>query len=97
MICVNLYLVMYTRYWPVTVLILIWLAFDWKTPERGKGPAGATIVFPLPTILRGLGQFPGSLQPVPAWATEVQGRGLFKGLESPGPNCSGVGEGQLVK
>ncbi|KAL2768604.1 acyl-CoA wax alcohol acyltransferase 2 [Daubentonia madagascariensis] len=34
-ILVNLYLVMFTPYWPVTVLILTWLAFDWKTPERG--------------------------------------------------------------
>ncbi|XP_042550854.1 acyl-CoA wax alcohol acyltransferase 2 [Dipodomys spectabilis] len=31
----NLYLVLFTPYWPVTVLILTWLAFDWKTPERG--------------------------------------------------------------
>ncbi|XP_006170034.1 acyl-CoA wax alcohol acyltransferase 2 [Tupaia chinensis] len=34
-IFVNLYLVVFTPYWPVTVLILTWLAFDWKTPERG--------------------------------------------------------------
>nr|XP_004661044.1 acyl-CoA wax alcohol acyltransferase 2 [Jaculus jaculus] len=34
-IFVNLYLVVFTSYWPVTVLILTWLAFDWKTPERG--------------------------------------------------------------
>ncbi|XP_055461096.1 acyl-CoA wax alcohol acyltransferase 2 [Psammomys obesus] len=34
-ILVNLYLVVFTSYWPVTVLVLIWLAFDWKTPERG--------------------------------------------------------------
>ncbi|XP_045703468.1 acyl-CoA wax alcohol acyltransferase 2 [Phyllostomus hastatus] len=34
-ISVNLYLVLYTRYWPITVVILIWLVFDWKTPERG--------------------------------------------------------------
>ncbi|XP_027791697.1 acyl-CoA wax alcohol acyltransferase 2 [Marmota flaviventris] len=32
---INLYLVVFTPYWPVTVLILTWLAFDWKTPERG--------------------------------------------------------------
>ncbi|XP_021536244.1 acyl-CoA wax alcohol acyltransferase 2 isoform X1 [Neomonachus schauinslandi] len=32
---VNLYLVLFTPYWPVTVLILTWLAFDWKTPQRG--------------------------------------------------------------
>ncbi|KAM9576873.1 LOW QUALITY PROTEIN: acyl-CoA wax alcohol acyltransferase 2 [Trichechus inunguis] len=31
----NLYLVVFTSYWPITVLILTWLAFDWKTPERG--------------------------------------------------------------
>ncbi|XP_048191333.1 acyl-CoA wax alcohol acyltransferase 2 [Perognathus longimembris pacificus] len=31
----NIYLVLFTPYWPVTVLILTWLAFDWKTPERG--------------------------------------------------------------
>ncbi|XP_061265820.1 acyl-CoA wax alcohol acyltransferase 2 [Bos indicus] len=34
-IAVNLYLVVFTPYWPVTVLMLTWLAFDWKTPERG--------------------------------------------------------------
>uniref|UniRef100_A0A8C0W705 Acyltransferase n=1 Tax=Castor canadensis TaxID=51338 RepID=A0A8C0W705_CASCN len=34
-IFVNLYLVVFTPYWPLTVLILTWLAFDWKTPERG--------------------------------------------------------------
>ncbi|XP_058906178.1 acyl-CoA wax alcohol acyltransferase 2 [Kogia breviceps] len=34
-ILVNLYLVVFTPYWPVTVLLLTWLAFDWKTPERG--------------------------------------------------------------
>ncbi|PNI41825.1 AWAT2 isoform 1 [Pan troglodytes] len=34
-IAVNLYLVVFTPYWPVTVLILTWLAFDWKTPQRG--------------------------------------------------------------
>ncbi|XP_066106309.1 acyl-CoA wax alcohol acyltransferase 2 [Saccopteryx bilineata] len=34
-IFVNLYLLVFTPYWPVTVLTLIWLAFDWKTPERG--------------------------------------------------------------
>uniref|UniRef100_A0A8C6B904 Acyltransferase n=1 Tax=Monodon monoceros TaxID=40151 RepID=A0A8C6B904_MONMO len=33
-ILVNLYLVVFTPYWPVTVL-LTWLAFDWKIPERG--------------------------------------------------------------
>uniref|UniRef100_A0A4X1VSA2 Acyltransferase n=2 Tax=Sus scrofa TaxID=9823 RepID=A0A4X1VSA2_PIG len=32
---VNLYLVVFTSYWPVTVVILTWLALDWKTPERG--------------------------------------------------------------
>nr|XP_012591697.1 acyl-CoA wax alcohol acyltransferase 2 isoform X2 [Microcebus murinus]XP_012591698.1 acyl-CoA wax alcohol acyltransferase 2 isoform X2 [Microcebus murinus]XP_012591699.1 acyl-CoA wax alcohol acyltransferase 2 isoform X2 [Microcebus murinus]XP_012591700.1 acyl-CoA wax alcohol acyltransferase 2 isoform X2 [Microcebus murinus]XP_020140704.1 acyl-CoA wax alcohol acyltransferase 2 isoform X2 [Microcebus murinus]XP_020140705.1 acyl-CoA wax alcohol acyltransferase 2 isoform X2 [Microcebus murinus] len=26
---------MFTPYWPATVLMLTWLAFDWKTPERG--------------------------------------------------------------
>ncbi|XP_007530829.2 acyl-CoA wax alcohol acyltransferase 2 [Erinaceus europaeus] len=31
----NLYLVVFTSYWPITVLILTWLAFDWRTPERG--------------------------------------------------------------
>ncbi|XP_004474358.1 LOW QUALITY PROTEIN: acyl-CoA wax alcohol acyltransferase 2 [Dasypus novemcinctus] len=31
----NLYLVVFTSYWTITVLILTWLAFDWKTPERG--------------------------------------------------------------
>ncbi|XP_004694486.1 PREDICTED: acyl-CoA wax alcohol acyltransferase 2 [Condylura cristata] len=31
----NLYLVVFTSYWPVTVFLLTWLAFDWKTPERG--------------------------------------------------------------
>ncbi|KAM7338939.1 hypothetical protein ACRRTK_002423 [Alexandromys fortis] len=35
-ILVNLYLVVFTSYWPFTVLTLIWLAFDWKTPERGE-------------------------------------------------------------
>ncbi|XP_035144707.1 acyl-CoA wax alcohol acyltransferase 2 [Callithrix jacchus] len=35
LIVVNLYLVVFTQYWLVTVLILTWLAFDWKTPERG--------------------------------------------------------------
>ncbi|XP_027947893.1 acyl-CoA wax alcohol acyltransferase 2 [Eumetopias jubatus] len=30
---VNLYLVLFTPYWLVTVLILTWLAFDWKTPH----------------------------------------------------------------
>ncbi|XP_040858184.1 acyl-CoA wax alcohol acyltransferase 2 [Ochotona curzoniae] len=34
-IAVNLYLVLFTPYWPITVLLLSWLAFDWKTPERG--------------------------------------------------------------
>ncbi|XP_008710495.2 acyl-CoA wax alcohol acyltransferase 2 [Ursus maritimus] len=34
-IFVNLYLVLFMPYWPVTVLILTWLAFDWKTPQRG--------------------------------------------------------------
>ncbi|XP_077002266.1 acyl-CoA wax alcohol acyltransferase 2 [Tamandua tetradactyla] len=34
-ICLNLYLVVFTSYWPITVLMLTWLAFDWKTPERG--------------------------------------------------------------
>ncbi|XP_043426155.1 acyl-CoA wax alcohol acyltransferase 2 isoform X1 [Prionailurus bengalensis] len=34
-IFVNLYLVVFTSYWLVTVLILTWLAYDWKTPERG--------------------------------------------------------------
>ncbi|XP_014691090.1 acyl-CoA wax alcohol acyltransferase 2 [Equus asinus] len=34
-ILVNLYLVVFTPYWPVTVLILTWLAFDWKTPQQG--------------------------------------------------------------
>ncbi|XP_032111736.1 acyl-CoA wax alcohol acyltransferase 2 [Sapajus apella] len=34
-IVVNLYLVVFTQYWLVTVLILAWLVFDWKTPERG--------------------------------------------------------------
>ncbi|MEJ1281431.1 hypothetical protein NN561_012381 [Cricetulus griseus] len=34
-IFVNLYLVVFTSYWFLTVLLLIWLAFDWKTPERG--------------------------------------------------------------
>ncbi|CAO2623593.1 Acyl-CoA wax alcohol acyltransferase 2 [Lemmus lemmus] len=34
-IFVNLYLVVFTSYWPFTVLMLTWLAFDWKTPERG--------------------------------------------------------------
>nr|XP_025706891.1 acyl-CoA wax alcohol acyltransferase 2-like [Callorhinus ursinus] len=33
---VNLYLVLFTPYWPVTVLILTWLAFDWKTPPPSK-------------------------------------------------------------
>ncbi|KAM5221559.1 acyl-CoA wax alcohol acyltransferase 2 [Ctenodactylus gundi] len=32
---VNLYLLVFTSYWPVTVLIFTWLAIDWKTPERG--------------------------------------------------------------
>ena len=41
MIAVNLYLVVFTPYWPITVLILTWLAFDWKTPERGEGPERA--------------------------------------------------------
>ena len=40
-IAVNLYLVVFTPYWPVTVLMLTWLAFDWKTPERGEGPGSA--------------------------------------------------------
>lgn len=40
-IAVNLYLVVFTPYWPVTVLMLTWLAFDWKTPERGEGPGRA--------------------------------------------------------
>ncbi|EHB15807.1 Acyl-CoA wax alcohol acyltransferase 2 [Heterocephalus glaber] len=31
----NLYLLAFTSYWLVTVFICIWLAFDWKTPERG--------------------------------------------------------------
>ncbi|KFO29875.1 Acyl-CoA wax alcohol acyltransferase 2, partial [Fukomys damarensis] len=31
----NLYVLVFTSYWPVTVLIFIWLAFDWKTPEQG--------------------------------------------------------------
>lgn len=64
MTIVNLYLVVFTPYWPVTVLILIWLAFDWKTPQRGKGPAGAVLPHALSpsliTILRGSGQFPDS-------------------------------------
>ncbi|XP_037368941.1 acyl-CoA wax alcohol acyltransferase 2 [Talpa occidentalis] len=34
-IIVNLYLVVFTSYLPVTVLLLNWLAFDWKTPEQG--------------------------------------------------------------
>ncbi|XP_036127697.1 acyl-CoA wax alcohol acyltransferase 2 [Molossus molossus] len=34
-IFVNVYLLLFTRYWPVPVLIIIWLAFDWKTQERG--------------------------------------------------------------
>ncbi|XP_054430206.1 acyl-CoA wax alcohol acyltransferase 2 [Pteronotus mesoamericanus] len=34
-IFVNIYLMVFTRYWPVPVLLLMWLAFDWKTPERG--------------------------------------------------------------
>lgn len=76
-ICVNLYLVLYTQYWPITVVILIWLIIDWKTPERGKGPIGATTVFPVPILPRGLGQSPGSLQPIPVWAAEAEGQGLF--------------------
>ncbi|XP_012316240.1 acyl-CoA wax alcohol acyltransferase 2 [Aotus nancymaae] len=35
LIVINLYLVVFTQYWLVTVLILTWLVFDWKTPERG--------------------------------------------------------------
>ncbi|KAI5941220.1 Acyl-CoA wax alcohol acyltransferase 2 [Manis javanica] len=31
----NLYLVVFMMFEPVTVLILTWLAFDWKTPEQG--------------------------------------------------------------
>ncbi|XP_003471064.1 acyl-CoA wax alcohol acyltransferase 2 [Cavia porcellus] len=34
-ILVNLYLLVFTSYWLVTVFIFIWLAFDWKTPEQG--------------------------------------------------------------
>ncbi|XP_005401663.1 PREDICTED: acyl-CoA wax alcohol acyltransferase 2 isoform X1 [Chinchilla lanigera] len=34
-ILVNVYLLAFTSYWLITVFILIWLAFDWKTPERG--------------------------------------------------------------
>ncbi|XP_045365131.1 acyl-CoA wax alcohol acyltransferase 2 [Camelus bactrianus] len=34
-IITNLYLVVFTPYWPLTVLLLAWLGFDWKTPERG--------------------------------------------------------------
>ncbi|ELV10117.1 Acyl-CoA wax alcohol acyltransferase 2 [Tupaia chinensis] len=43
-IFVNLYLVVFTPYWPVTVLILTWLAFDWKTPERAT--SGFSKIFP---------------------------------------------------
>ncbi|XP_029096022.1 acyl-CoA wax alcohol acyltransferase 2 [Monodon monoceros] len=42
-ILVNLYLVVFTPYWPVTVL-LTWLAFDWKIPEREK--SGFSKIFP---------------------------------------------------
>ncbi|KAM7045561.1 LOW QUALITY PROTEIN: acyl-CoA wax alcohol acyltransferase 2 [Molossus nigricans] len=43
-IFVNVYLLLFTRYWPVTVLIIIWLAFDWKTQERGN--RAGTVLLP---------------------------------------------------
>ncbi|XP_073741966.1 acyl-CoA wax alcohol acyltransferase 2 [Callorhinus ursinus] len=43
---VNLYLVLFTPYWPVTVLILTWLAFDWKTPPPQQDTSGFSKIFP---------------------------------------------------
>lgn len=68
----NLYLVVFMMFEPVTVLILTWLAFDWKTPEQGKGPAGAVLPPAIALspfrfiILRGCGQFPGSPSACPS-------------------------------
>ena len=81
MILVNLYLVVFTPYWPVSVLMLTWLAFDWRTPERGEGPARAALP---PTtrpffLLLYCGQFRASLQPDLVWAGEGEGRGSFQG------------------
>lgn len=50
MLFVNLYLVVFTSYWPVTVVILTWLALDWKTPERGKGPARTVLLPAIPSF-----------------------------------------------
>ncbi|EPY73894.1 acyl-CoA wax alcohol acyltransferase 2 [Camelus ferus] len=43
-IITNLYLVVFTPYWPLTVLLLAWLGFDWKTPEREA--SGFSKIFP---------------------------------------------------
>ncbi|KAI5125594.1 Ectodysplasin-A [Manis pentadactyla] len=40
----NLYLVLFMMFEPVTVLILTWLAFDWKTPEQET--SGFSKIFP---------------------------------------------------